>query len=119
MSPRFRMQMMTVQTIRGNRATHEMRGDSVFVTNAHILYHFIAKMSIVFPFRSSGAAAAQAQKAVLLSSVMPRDARFYQPHHCRPAVAKKQKEARERTILSRAGSYDCMKTLHALFTPAW
>lgn len=54
-----------------------MRADNVFVTNAHILYHFIAKMSIVFPFRSSGAAPARLQKAVILPSVMPRFAPFY------------------------------------------
>lgn len=54
-----------------------MMADSVFVINAHILYHFIAKMSIVFPFRSSGAAPARLQKAVILPSVMPRFAPFY------------------------------------------
>ena len=68
---------MTIKTMRGNRTTHEMRADNVFVTNAHILYHFIAKMSIVFPFRSSDAAAARRLKAVVLPSVMPRFAPFY------------------------------------------
>lgn len=86
--PPFRARMITAQPLRGNRATHEMRADNVFVTNAHILYHFIAKMSIVFPFCSSGTAPARLRKAVLLPSVMPRFAPFYHRRRarfpCRP-----------------------------------